>query len=77
MTALHDIMFRPKRMKTNVKQNSRLPLLDGRNAFLLLDTLLDAVDGVSGLDVDLNLFASEGLDLDHGASPEPEHQMQR
>ena len=32
------------------------PLLDRRDALLLLDALLDTLDGVGGFDVDLNLL---------------------
>ena len=38
-------------------------LLWGRDAFLLLDALFDPLNFVVGLDVDLNLFASQGLHL--------------
>ena len=40
------------------------PLLDRRDALLLLDALLDTLDGVGGFDVDLNLLARQGLHLD-------------
>ena len=48
------------------------PLLRGGDPLLLLDALLDARDGVGGLDVDLDLLAREGLDLDHHAAAEGE-----
>lgn len=51
------------------------PLLHGRNAFFLLNTLLDPIDRVGGLNVNFNLFSSEGLNLDHSATPEPEDQV--
>ena len=53
------------------------PLLDGRDALLLLDALLDAVDRVGVLDVDLDLLAGERLDLDGEAAAEAEHEVQR
>ena len=37
------------------------PLLDRRDALLLLDALLDALDRVRELDVDLDLLAGERL----------------
>ena len=40
------------------------PLLDGRDALLLFYTLLDPLDGVGRLDVNLDLLACQGLDLD-------------
>ena len=46
-----------------------LPLLHRRNALLLLYALLYALDGVGGLDVNLNLLARQCLDLDHHPSP--------
>jgi hypothetical protein len=45
------------------------PLLHWRDAFLLLNALLDPLDGVCGLDIDLNLLACQGLDLDHHTTP--------
>ena len=39
-------------------------LLWGRDTFLLLDTLLDPLNLVSGLDVDLDFLTGECLDLD-------------
>lgn len=52
-----------------------VPLLHGRNAFFLFNTLLDPVNRVSGFNVDLDLFPSESFDLDHGSTPKPEDQM--
>ena len=46
------------------------PLLDRRDALLLLDALLDTLDGVGGFDVDLNLLARQGLHLDLGKGRE-------
>ena len=42
-----------------------VPLLHGGDALLLLEALLDALDRVTGFDVDLNLLARQGLHLDH------------
>ena len=39
-------------------------LLRGRDSFFLLDTLLDPLNLVGGLDVDLDLFPGQSLDLD-------------
>ena len=41
------------------------PLLDRGDPLLLLDALLDALDGIGGLYVDLDLLARQGLHLDH------------
>lgn len=45
-------------------------LLHGRDALLLLHTLLHALDGVRRLDVDLELLAGQRLHLDHHAAAE-------
>lgn len=44
------------------------PLLHGGNALPLFHTLFDAKNRVSRLDVNLNLFACQRLDLDHDAT---------
>lgn len=49
-------MLRSRRINT--------PLLDGRNALLLLYTLLDPLNRISWLDIYLNLLACQSFDLD-------------
>ena len=49
--------------------------MNRRDAFFLLNTLLDAINGVGRFDVNLDFFASESLDLDHGATPKPQDQV--
>ena len=41
------------------------PLLDRGDPLLLLHALLDALDGVAGLDIDLDLFARQRFHFDH------------
>ena len=55
---------------------SRVPLLNRWNAFFLLNTLLDPIDRVSGLDVNLDFLPSQCLHLDHSSTPEPQDQME-
>merc|ERR1711929_64914 len=46
------------------------------NAFLVLDLGLDVLDGIRGFDLEGDGLASQGLDEDLHASPEPEHKME-
>ena len=50
-------------------------LLVWRNPFLVLDLLLDVVDGVRGLDLEGDGLASEGLDKDLHATTETKNKM--
>ncbi len=44
-----------------------LPLLIGRDSFLILNLLLDILDGVAGFNLQSDGFAREGFDEDlHG-----------
>ena len=52
-------------------------LLVRRNAFFVLYLLLDAVDGVGGLDLQGDGLASECLDEDLHASSQTQYQVQR
>jgi len=51
-------------------------LLVGGNAFLILDLLLDIVNGVRALDLKSDGLSGEGLDEDLHASSQTEHQVE-
>ncbi|CAM9193129.1 unnamed protein product, partial [Heterosigma akashiwo] len=51
-------------------------LLVRRNAFFVLDLLLDVIDGVGGFDIQGDSLASQGLYEDLHAATQTEHQMQ-
>jgi len=51
-------------------------LLIWGNSFLVLDLLLDVVDGVRALNLEGDGLSSEGLDEDLHASPQTQHQME-
>ena len=50
-------------------------LLVGRDAFLVLDLSLDIVDGVTGLNVQGDRLARQGLDEDLHAASQAQHQV--
>ncbi|KFO90456.1 hypothetical protein N320_08461, partial [Buceros rhinoceros silvestris] len=53
------------------------PLLIGRNAFLVLDLGLHILNGVTGLNLEGDGLASQGLHKDLHATSETQHQVQR
>jgi len=52
------------------------PLLIWGDAFLVLNLLLDVLDGIRTLDFEGDCLAGQGLDEDLHASPEPEDQVE-
>ena len=52
------------------RRTDALPLLDGRNPFLLFHTFFDSIDGICGIDVNLNLFSCQCLHFYHHSATE-------
>ncbi len=51
-------------------------MLIGRDSFLVLDLLLDVLNGIAGLYFQSNRFSSQGFDEDLHSSSQSEHQME-
>lgn len=59
---------RESRQQEGWRRTENQALLRRRNALLFLDALLDARDGIVGLDVDLDLLSGQRLHLDLSAA---------
>ena len=53
----------------------KVPLLNRRDAFFLLNTFLDPINSIGWFDINFDFFTSESLDLDHGPTPKPQNQV--
>lgn len=53
------------------KKGRIAPLLYRWDSLLFFYALLDAFDGITGLDVNLDLLSRQSLDLDHHPTPAP------
>ena len=50
-------------------------MLHWRNAFFLLNSFLDPINGIGWFNINLDFFSSQSFHLNHSSSPEPQNKV--